>query len=70
MSENTVNAALRNLGYAKEVMTGHGFRALASTRLNELGWAPDVIERQLAHVERTACVPPTIGPHISPSGAR
>jgi integrase len=52
MSENTVNAALRNLGYAKEVMTGHGFRALASTRLNELGWAPDVIERQLAHVER------------------
>lgn len=52
MSENTVNAALRNLGYAKDEMTGHGFRALASTRLNELGWAPDVIERQLAHVER------------------
>lgn len=52
MSENTVNAALRNLGYAKEEMTGHGFRALASTRLNELGWPPDVIERQLAHVER------------------
>jgi integrase len=33
-------------------MTGHGFRALASTRLNEMGWAPDVIERQLAHAER------------------
>ena len=52
MSENTVNAALRRLGYDSETMTGHGFRALASTRLNEMGWAPDVIERQLAHAER------------------
>lgn len=52
MSENTVNAALRRLGYDKETMTGHGFRALASTRLNEMGWSPDVIERQLAHAER------------------
>jgi integrase len=52
MSENTVNAALRRLGYDKHTMTGHGFRAMASTRLNELGWQPDVIERQLAHVER------------------
>ena len=52
MSENTINAALRRLGFDKETMTGHGFRALASTRLNEMGWAPDVIERQLAHAER------------------
>ena len=52
MSENTVNAALRRMGYDKDTMTGHGFRALASTRLNELGWSPDVIERQLAHAER------------------
>jgi integrase len=52
MSENTVNAALRRLGYDKDTMTGHGFRALASTRLNEMGWPPDVIERQLAHAER------------------
>ncbi|MGN7917325.1 tyrosine-type recombinase/integrase [Lysobacter sp. 22409] len=52
MSENTINAALRRLGYDKDTMTGHGFRALASTRLNEMGWAPDVIERQLAHAER------------------
>jgi integrase len=52
MSENTVNAALRRMGYDKATMTGHGFRALASTRLNEMGWAPDVIERQLAHAER------------------
>ncbi|KQZ56448.1 MULTISPECIES: integrase arm-type DNA-binding domain-containing protein [unclassified Lysobacter] len=52
MSENTVNAALRSLGYDKATMTGHGFRAMASTRLNELGWLPDVIERQLAHAER------------------
>lgn len=52
MSENTVNAALRRLGYDKETMTGHGFRAMASTRLNEMGWKPDIIERQLAHAER------------------
>ncbi len=52
MSENTVNAALRSMGFDKATMTGHGFRAMASTRLNELGWKPDVIERQLAHAER------------------
>ena len=52
MSENTINAALRRMGFDKETMTGHGFRALASTRLNEMGWSPDVIERQLAHAER------------------
>jgi integrase len=52
ISENTVNAALRRLGYSKEEMCGHGFRALASTCLNEQGWAPDVIELQLAHAER------------------
>lgn len=52
MSENTINAALRRLGFDKDTMTGHGFRALASSRLNELGWSPDVIERQLAHAER------------------
>jgi integrase len=52
MSNNTVNAALRRLGYAKDEMTGHGFRALASTLLNEQGWHPDLIELQLAHAER------------------
>jgi integrase len=52
MSENTVNAALRYMGFDKDTMTGHGFRAMASTRLNEMGWPPDVIERQLAHAER------------------
>ncbi|GMV28579.1 MAG: hypothetical protein AMXMBFR59_07040 [Rhodanobacteraceae bacterium] len=51
LSDNTINAALRRLGYAQDEMTGHGFRALASTRLNEMGWPPDVIERQLAHAE-------------------
>lgn len=51
MSENTVNAALRRMGYTKEEMTGHGFRAMASSRLNEMGWTPDAIERQLAHAE-------------------
>lgn len=52
MSDGAVNKALRLLGYEREEMTGHGFRAMASTRLNEMGWQPDVIERQLAHVER------------------
>lgn len=52
MSENTVNAALRRLGYTREEMTGHGFRSTASTLLNELGWPPDAIERQLSHGER------------------
>ena len=51
MSENTVNAALRRLGYANDEMTGHGFRSMAATRLNEMGWNADAIERQLAHAE-------------------
>lgn len=50
MSENTINAALRRMGYAQNDMTGHGFRAMAATLLNEMGvWHPDAIERQLAH---------------------
>ncbi len=52
MSENTVNAALRRLGYSTDEMTGHGFRSLASTCLNEQGYHPDLIELQLAHAER------------------
>ena len=52
MSENTLNAALRRLGYTTEQMTAHGFRAMASTLLNEQGFPPDVIELQLAHAER------------------
>lgn len=50
MSENTVNASLRRLGYTGEEMTAHGFRSTASTLLNESGkWSPDAIERALAH---------------------
>ena len=52
MSDNTVNAALRRLGYEKTEITGHGFRAMASTLLNEQGFNPDAIERQLVHVAR------------------
>ena len=54
MSENTVNAALRILGYDKDTMTGHGFRHMASTLLNEQGWNRDAIERQMAHAERNS----------------
>jgi len=52
MSENTINAALRRMGYSGDDQTGHGFRSMASTLLNEQGFPPDVIELQLAHVER------------------
>lgn len=52
MSENTINAALRRLGYEQSQMTGHGFRSMASTLLNEMGWHRDAIERQLAHAEK------------------
>lgn len=53
MSENTLLYALYRMGYHSRA-TGHGFRATASTILNDLGWRPDVIERQLAHAERNA----------------
>ncbi|HNP36958.1 MAG TPA: tyrosine-type recombinase/integrase [Woeseiaceae bacterium] len=51
ISDNTLNAALRRLGYTREQMTGHGFRSMASTRLNEMGFDADIIEAQLAHVD-------------------
>jgi integrase len=54
MSENTVNAALRRLGYDRRTLTAHGFRSMASTMLHERGWPSDVIERQLSHAERNA----------------
>jgi len=52
MSDNTLNGALRRLGYSNDTMTAHGFRSMASTLLNEQGWHRDAIERQLAHAER------------------
>lgn len=54
MSENTVNAALRRLGYDRSTLTAHGFRGMASTMLHEIGWPSDVVERQLAHAERNS----------------
>lgn len=51
ISENTMNAALRRMGFTKEEMSSHGFRATASTLLNESGkWNPDAIEAELGHV--------------------
>jgi integrase len=52
MSDNTIRTALKSLGYDSDVMTAHGFRTTASTLLNEQGWSPDAIERQLAHAPR------------------
>jgi integrase len=57
MSENAITGALRRMGYNGQYMTGHGFRSMASTLLNEQGWNRDAIER------------PTITPSIYPSGA-
>lgn len=55
MSENTINAALRRLGYSGKEMTAHGFRSMASTLLNESGkWSADAIERALAHKDVNA----------------
>ena len=52
MSENTINAALRRLGFKQDEMTAHGFCSAASSILNESGlWSADAIERQLAHVD-------------------
>jgi len=51
MSDMTMNAALRRLGYDQGTMCAHGFRAMASTLLHELGWSSEIIERQLAHAE-------------------
>jgi integrase len=51
ISENTINAALRRMGFTGDEMTGHGFRSMASTLLNEQGWEPDAIERQLSHID-------------------
>jgi integrase len=52
ISDNTLNAALRRMGFEQGTMTAHGFRSMASTLLNEQGWNRDAIERQLAHGER------------------
>ncbi|KQU01604.1 tyrosine-type recombinase/integrase [Rhizobium sp. Leaf453] len=51
MSENTMNSALRRMGFAQHEATSHGFRASASSLLNESGnWSPDAIEAELAHI--------------------
>ena len=49
MSEATVNAAIRRMGYEKDQLCAHGFRGMASSMLNEQGFNRDWIERQLAH---------------------
>lgn len=55
MSENTLNAAFRRMGFSKEEVTAHGLRATASTMLNECGlWSADAIERGLAHGDSNA----------------
>jgi integrase len=55
MSENTINAAFRRMGFSGSEMVSHGWRSIASTFLNESGkWRPDVVERALAHADNNA----------------
>jgi integrase len=54
MSDGTIITALKTLGYNSDIMTAHGFRTTASTLLNEQGWSPDAIERQLCHMPKDA----------------
>ncbi len=54
MSDGTIRTALKTLGYESDLMSAHGFRTTASTLLNEQGWSPDAIERQLCHMPRDA----------------
>ena len=54
LSDNALNSALRRMGYSQDEMCAHGFRATASTILNERGFNPDVIEVALAHQDRNA----------------
>jgi integrase len=54
ISDAAINAALRYLGYQREEICGHGFRSMASTLLNEMGYSSDWIERQLAHSEQNS----------------
>ncbi|WP_426993443.1 tyrosine-type recombinase/integrase [Methylomonas sp. CM2] len=52
MSDGTIRTALKTLGYERDEMSAHGFRTTASTLLNEQGWSPDAIERQLCHMPK------------------
>jgi integrase len=70
MSENTINAALRRLGFSKDQMTGHGFRSAASSMLNESGlWSADALSVNWPMLMPTACAGPMPGRTIGKSGS-
>jgi len=71
MSNNTINAGFRAMGFAADEVAMHGYRATARTMLHErLGFSPNVIEAQLAHSVRTTSGGPTTAPSSSSSGSR
>lgn len=71
MSNNAINAALRRMGFDKDEMTGHGFRAMARTILDEvLQVRPDYIEHQLAHAVKAQMGEPTTGRRTLSKGGR
>jgi len=63
ISDDAINDAIDTMGYKGE-MVGHGVRTMFSSSMNEQGFNPDAIERQLAHKEKNAIAPPTIEPNI------
>ena len=69
ISDATLTRIIERLDY-KGIATPHGFRSLASSILNEQGYNPDAIERQLAHKKATESEPPTTAPSIWPSGGK
>ena len=70
ISDATLGQALKRMGYGPDRIVPHGFRAMASTQLNEQGHAPDIIELQLAHRDSSVSAISTIARPACPSGAR
>jgi len=70
MSDNTVNAALRRLGYSREEMTGHGFRSMASALLNQRRWNAEQSSGNWRTANATACELLTTMRSICRSAAR
>ena len=70
MADNTANCVWLRLGFTKHEMTGHRFRSLATTLLNEQGWNPEAVERQLAHVEKNADRGAHSFPELLPEGRK
>jgi hypothetical protein len=70
MSNNTILAALRRMGYTKDEMTGHGFRIMAERLLYEQEWPAHIIELQLGRGRKTPATSPVITPSTFPKDSK